>query len=171
MKIIGLDLATVSGFCYGDPDCGEKPIIGHWDLRSEHKDLIPGNLAYQLRQLFKKHGPPDFMAIEKTMNPFGQPSAKTIQSQERLHGAALGIAGMYRVPRVLEVAPATIRVHFVGKASFGSTDKTKAAVFKQARLLGYAVATLDEADSVALYDYVVHVVLRKPLKEVRLFRP
>ena len=171
MKIIGLDLATVSGFCYGDPDCGEKPIIGHWDLRSEHKDLIPGNLAYQLRQLFKKHGPPDFMAIEKTMNPLAQRSATTIQMQERAHGAALGIAGFYRVPKVLEVAPSTIRTHFIGVPNMGSSDKTKAAVFRQAKLLGYAVTTKDEADSVALYDYIVHVVLRKPLKEVRLFRP
>lgn len=171
MKIVALDLANTSGWCYGDPDAGGKPLIGHWDLRSEHKDLIPGNLAYQLRQLFKKHGPPDFMAIEKTMNPLAQRSAQVIQAQERSHGAALGVAGMYRIPKVLEVAPSTIRTHFIGVPNMGSTDKTKAAVFKQAKLLGYAVTTLDEADSVALWDYIVHVVLRKPLKEVRMFRP
>lgn len=167
-KLLSLDLATLTGFCFGVAGSRENLIVGHWNLSALHPDLVPGNLAYELRMLFKERGPPDFMAIEKTLHPSQQRSGRTIQSQERLHGAALGVAGMYRVPQVLEVAPATARAHFIGRANMGDSKSTKAAVFKQATLLGYPVTTTDESDSVALWDFVSYVTLRAPPRELRL---
>ncbi len=168
MKLLTLDLASVSGLAYGEAGSSVKPFVDHWDIRASHIDLVPGNLAYNLRMLFKERGVPDFMAIEQALSPnvkFGKKqktNSKTIVHQQRLHGAALGVAGMYRIPKILEVPPSTIRCHFIGQASMGDSASTKAAVFARAKLLGYPVTTLDEADAVALFDYISYAVLRKP---------
>lgn len=169
MLVTALDLATKTGVAHGNSEGDAKPLITHWDLGGRHIDLIPGELCYRLRCLWRDFGIPDYLAIEQTLDPSAQKHGRTVRSQERLHGAALGAAGFYRIRKVHEIYPAPVRVHFIGMASAGGRDETKAAVFRQARMLGYDVKTTDESDAVALFDFVVHAVLRVREKELRMF--
>ncbi len=158
MIVTALDLANTTGVTHGSSEGDAKPLITHWELGGRHPDLIPGELCYRLRCLWRDHGIPDYLAIEQTLNPAGQKHERTVRSQERLHGAALD-----------QPLGCMQRVHFIGMATAGGRDETKAAVFRQARRVGYPVKTLDESDAVALWDYVVHGILRVAEKELRMF--
>ena len=174
MLVLALDLANKCGWAMGEP--GSIPKVGTLRVENrikgatfEHPEERPYKLGWLLRDLFKEHGVPNILATEATVDPAFQPSSSTVRSQERYHGAAEAIAGAWHIQQIVDVAPSTIRKHFIGKARLGSSELTKAAVFNRARLLGYPVTTLDESDAVALYDYVIHVTLRTPPREFRLF--
>lgn len=169
MNVLALDLASTTGWAYGPAERDVKPRVGTWDLRAKHEWLVPGNLAMELRKLFREHGPCDAMFIEATLPVFGQKSQKTAKSQERLHGAALGIAGIYSVPHIEEIAPSTVRKHFCGRANAGERFATKRMVMRRAKDLGYDCANDDVADAVALWDFAVFAALRVPQRDLVMF--
>ncbi len=169
MIVTFLDLAGTTGWAHGDS--AGAPTIGHWDVRSPHASLVAGNLAYKLRCLFRDFGVPEFFAIEKTLDPAAQPNRFTVRSQEELRGAALGVAGMYRIPKVLEVPPADVRRHLMGQAHAGQRDLTKAMVMRHVKMIGYPVKTEDEADAAAGWEFVVHGILRVAEKQLRMYQP
>lgn len=177
MLVLALDLATKTGWCLGEP--GQRPAIGTFNLASRRAAWTSDDrsfaLGWALRDLFKEYGVPTAAAIEATvfMGPKkdGEKTTQynTTKGLDELNGAARAICGAWHIPTVEIVPCGTWRKHFIGKASFGGRDATKLAAFERAQLLGHEVKNDNESDAVGIWDWMVHVKLRQPMKELVLF--
>jgi Holliday junction resolvasome RuvABC endonuclease subunit len=79
----------------------------------------------------------------------------TVRMTLGLHGITEAMCARYRV-KWTEVAPATVRKHFLGKANAGSRAQTKAAVVARCHLLGFLDRSCkdeDRADAISIFDW------------------
>jgi hypothetical protein len=93
----------------------------------------------------------------------GHSNADSREGQVGLGYASRAVAAI-AVVHFRSPAPATIRVHFCGKASGGDRSSTKAMVIKQAQLLGYIPRDCFEdnmADAAAIFDFASSYFGRK----------
>lgn len=169
---LALDLAACSGYCVGV--AGEMPRVGTWRLRKrgQTSEDAARNLGCLLRDMFVLDLP-DIIFAEDFMSLAAQLSAESGEMALRLHGALDAVAGAYGIP-VRRTAAATIRVHFIGKATAHPARKqgepprtarqkaqmredTKRLVWKRAVQLGYvergAVEQFDISDAIAVWDH------------------
>jgi hypothetical protein len=164
MNVLALDLATTTGWAYGPaggrPESGSvllrKPSRRRKDTKIEAEPYGVGafNLLAFLRDKFA-FWQPDRIVIENFLHPTAQPGGGAVILSLMLHGAAEAFARSYGIePRL--VAPATWRLHFIGKANAGDRDATKAAVIRRAQMLGYVPRDCyddNRADACGIWDY------------------
>ena len=172
MRALALDLASCTGYCIGM--AGDTPRVGTWRLRKrgQTSEDAARSLGCLLRDLFVLDLPGIIFA-EDFMSLAAQLSADSGEMALRLHGALDAVAGAYGIP-VRRTSAATIRVHFIGKATVHPPRKrgepqrtarqkaqmredTKRAVWRRAVQLGYlergVAENFDVSDSIAVWDH------------------
>lgn len=152
--ILALDVATTTGFCHGE--AGGKIYFG------SHRVCPPGASHGEIQLAFWRwtadmigavspkiiavEAPLDPRAVAKTTNP--ETFMLLIALAESVAAVAWG-RGIYNVR--YERA-SDIRRHFIGKNP--KRDEAKRLTMRQCKLLGHTVQTDDQADAIALHDYV-----------------
>jgi hypothetical protein len=156
LRILALDPAEYKlGWALGD--AGSKPVVGVLKLREskERTEEAIGRFAVWLNGMLSGV---DLLVIEHFLPSGalkGSTTADTREGQVGLAYAARAVAAIQRVPYRSPYVN-QIRAHFIGKASFGSSDETKRGVVKMAQTLGYISKdcfSTDIADACALYDF------------------
>ena len=183
MRILTLDLATTTGFAFGE--AGAVPESGSVILSKKGDDAHQPSraLGTWLRKRFFtfKDSYPTLIVAEDLMSPDAQPHQSVIISQILLHGSLNCLAANYGV-EVRRVAASTVRKHFCGKAFALPRGKgprtpkeraearaaTKAMVLRQCHLLNYFPRSVDDdnrADAVAVFDYSSAHYARMPVTQ------
>lgn len=166
MVILGLDIATTTGFAWYEPGCSLSSIkTGLIKAEGENAEEKAASLAQQLVALFKP-GRPDFVAIEQPMRNVvtfakkrqdfgGEVEEQTINPNalqlSSLAGAAVAIIAAYRIP--WETIPsATWRKHFLGMGRSPGFDRAmwKRAAVERCRVLKIGVKNADAAEAVGI---------------------
>jgi hypothetical protein len=137
MRILALDLASVTGLCIGE--AGRV-----WPARSvtvkgpQHSpEQGAARLGVFLRDKFEESwGPVDHIVAERYLDPSRQRSSREVLVAQQFVGALHAIAACYGTPVTL-VAAATVRKMCCGRANAGDRDETKRMVIEAAVTLGY----------------------------------
>jgi hypothetical protein len=155
VRITALDLAAISGLCYGELPV--KPAFLSIDLRKEPGGR--GGRGTALMRFLAKHIDtyhPEIIFIEAPMD--AHVAAKvgaTPDTMIALNGYVMlaeTVAYSRRVPtELLHVQDA--RKHFVGVRSFPDKNEGKRAVFARCKQLGWEPPNLDCSDAACLWDY------------------
>jgi hypothetical protein len=156
MRILSLDLAEYKvGWALGES--GTIPRVQTYKLRvkDERTEEAVERFAKWLQECLVCV---DLLAVEHYLPSGamkGHTTADTRDGAIMLNAAARAVASICNVP-FRSPYPATIRKHFIGRASMGDSASTKAAVIRQAQLLGYlSKDCFDDnmADAAALFDF------------------
>lgn len=142
---LGLDLATCTGFCFGAPDTGEPPTIGHVLMPKTGPDVGAFLVAYEEWLAAKVR------EVEPSLIIFEAPilaANTTIHVTRKLQGMA-GVTEMIAHRQRLEVAEITTSQ--VKKALTGSGKADKADMVRAARHYGFNPAVPDEADAFGVW--------------------
>jgi hypothetical protein len=162
LRILALDPAEYRvGWALGE--AGNKPAVGVYKLRDkdERTEEAAGRFAVWLhgKLALQPAGVDADLIVVEHFLPSGALKGRTTdatrEGQIGLAYAARGVAAILGVP-FRSPMPSTVRKHFIGCASMGDRDSTKAAVVKRAQLLGYIPKDCFEdniADAVALWDF------------------
>lgn len=182
--ILALDVATTTGWAYGC--AGGQPAFGHWRagprgvasgealaafrawLDGNCTELAPGWLVFEAPYV-PRVAPPRIRTRSghtvRTLPAAGPPI--DIYVLRRLIGLC-GLVEMIAAERGIpcrEAAPTEICRVFTGRGSWGGRAQKKAATQKMAALYGWAGATEDEADALALWVYAEAVLFPKAARE------
>lgn len=166
MLILGLDVATTTGFAWYEPGSSLASIkTGTIKAEGENAEQKAASLAQQIVAMFKA-GRPDFVAIEQPMRNVksfrkvrqdlaGAVEETTINPNalqlEGLVCAAVAIIAAYRIP--WETIPAaTWRKHFLGMGRNPGFDRPawKRAAVERCRAFRIAVKNSDAAEAVGI---------------------
>ena len=182
MLIAALDIATRTGFAFGEP--GSKPRTDLWRLKqpSEHYDVVGGNIGKKIRDLcFLADTRPDLIVFESPIPPYQEqgkgerknPIRRSIESillPQRAVGGLQGVAECYGI-EVMGVHLSKVRTHFIGRASAGSPEATKAAVISRCMALGYVPRGFKDdniCDALALWDWACAIRGRHVPRELHM---
>lgn len=154
MKILALDVATVTGYAIGH--AGDIPQSGSVRLkrRDDGADVAAFNMLAFLRDRFVLDKP-DLVAIEHFLNPVAQKSADAVILQLQCFGVAVAACQAYSI-RYETPHMDAIRKHFCGQARAGKREDTKRMVLNRAKALRYIPSDCSDdnrADACALFDY------------------
>lgn len=166
MLILGLDIATTTGFAWYDPSASMSTIrTGIIQSVGDNAEEKSASIATQLVTMLKAERP-DFVAIEQPMRNVvmfkkkkqdfaGEHDETTINPNalqlSSLSGAAVAIISAYRIPW-LTIPTATWRTQFLGygrKPGFVSKDWKKAAM-ERCQSLKIPVKRHDAAEAVGV---------------------
>ncbi len=154
MRVLGLDIATCSGFAVDPPDGGDKPLTG--TFRAEHfgDELGRAFVAFEewLEGMLRLHRP-DCLAFEAPLvigGTGGSTRQTTHQTVRKLFGLATiaELVGTRGRIAVFECHIQSVRKHFVGS---GRADKRE--ILHRCRVLGWQVKDDNAADAAAIWDY------------------
>lgn len=172
--IFSLDLGVRSGFAYGEP--GGRPSSGTVALKasSDHRCIAFSNLIAFLQErwsiskpaLVVKEAPLPLQAFKSLGN-----AAFTVRVTLGLHGVVEGMCTRFGIP-FEDIADATVRRHFIGKANCGNRAATKAAVVQRCHALGYIPRDCmddNRADALATWDWAAATFGNRVAGELRLF--
>lgn len=162
MRVLALDVATVTGFAVDRPAGGDAPTTGAFRVKVVDEDLGAAFLDFEERveDLIAVHQPA-VLAFEAPL-VIGGGRGTTRPTNHNTIRLLFGLAaiaelvGTRRQLRVFEAHIGTVRRHFCGS---GRADK--ADVMARCRLLGWDVKTNDAADGAAIWDFARHT-LRRP---------
>lgn len=148
MIIAGLDTATQTGVCFGEP--GQTPEFFTRDLgKGKPHPVRFANVMRLAHELITKHGV-QAIGIEA---PIINPKRDKKSTNWLLMGLVANVQGWVELQgfdcEVFEVA--TIDKHFLGARQKGR-DVRKAAIQSRCRMLGWNPQTEDEADAGAVWD-------------------
>lgn len=140
MRILALDLASVTGICVGE--AGRV-----WPARSttiKNPTHTPeegaGRLGAYLRDKIEESWSPlDHIVAEKYLDPSRQRNSYEVRVTQQMVGALYAIAACYGIPVTL-VAPATVRSQCCGSPHGQAGEDTKAMVVRVAIEFGYLPA-------------------------------
>lgn len=141
VSILALDIATRTGFCYGK---GKNLKFGHYSIPKKYNyDGIKFyNFSIWVQRMIEQTKP-EAIAIEKpfvrgysTFYLFG------------LCAVAEAVAASFDIP-IMKVTPNTIKKSFTGNGKASKLDMLNCALD-----MGYNVTVDDEADAIALHQYV-----------------
>jgi Holliday junction resolvasome RuvABC endonuclease subunit len=172
MIILGLDIATVTGFAWYEPHAPLSSIkTGIIKAAGENAEEKAASIAVQIVELFKdpitqKLRKPDFVAIEqpmrnvktfakKTQDMAGQVEEMTVNPNalqlSSLSGAAVAIVAAYRIPWVT-IPSASWRKHFLGMGRSPGFDRAawKRAAVDRCRTFKIEVRNADAAEAVGI---------------------
>jgi Holliday junction resolvasome RuvABC endonuclease subunit len=166
MIILGLDIASVTGFAWYEPGSSLSSIkTGLIKATGENAEEKAASLAVQLVAMFKQ-GRPDFVAIETPMRNVksftkkrqdfgGEVEEQTINPNalqlSSLAGAAVAIIAAYRIQ--WECIPSqTWRKVFLGAGRMPGRDRAgwKRAAIDRCRMLRIDVKNADAAEAVGI---------------------
>lgn len=164
--ILGLDIATTTGFAWYEPGSSLSSIkTGLIKAEGDNAEEKAASLAQQIVAMFKA-GRPDFVAIEQPMRNVvsfkkkrqdfgGEVEEQTINPNalqlSSLAGAAVAIIAAYRIP--WETIPsATWRKHFLGMGRSPGFDRAawKRAAVDRCRAFKIEVKNSDAAEAVGI---------------------
>lgn len=166
MLILGLDIATVTGFAWYEPGSSLSSIkTGLIKAAGDNAEEKAASLATQMVAMFKA-GRPDFVAIEqpmrnvvsfkKTKQTLAGPVDEQTINPNALHlsslsGAAIAIIAAYRIPWEC-IASATWRKHFLGMGRSPGFDRAmwKRTAIERCRILKIDVKNADAAEAVGI---------------------
>lgn len=148
MMIAGLDIATETGICLGEP--GQKPEFFSRDLgQGKTHDLRFSNVMRLAHELIEERGV-KFIGIEAPILTRKDNKAKV----ELLHGLIANVRGWAHLRgidcRTFEVA--TLDKNFLGAAQRAGRDVRKLAIWRQCQARGWTPKTQDEADAGSVWD-------------------
>lgn len=166
MLILGMDIATTTGFAWYDPSAPMSTIrTGIITATGENAEEKASSIGLQLVAMLKAERP-DFVAIEQPMRNVvtfkkkkhdmaGDKEEQTINPNalqlSSLSGAAVAIISAYRIPW-LTIPSSTWRSQFLGygrKPGFASKDWKKAAM-ERCQMLKIPVKKHDAAEAVGI---------------------
>jgi crossover junction endodeoxyribonuclease RuvC len=170
--IFALDLATQFGFCVGA--MGGKLVSG--SIRCAPKGsgsgAVFGGYMKSLTDLIKVHQP-RVVAYEAPFAPSvmrGHTSFNTTRVLLGLPAITEAVCDRMGIWSVYEAKVQDVRQHFIGQSRLQRED-AKRAVIARCKMLGLEPKDDNEADAIALHDYVASIrnprlaALRTPLFE------
>ena len=148
MKVAGLDMATMTGVCLGEP--GQTPEFRMVDLGKDYDhDTRFENALLLAQQLIAKDGV-TFIAIEAPIKKKHDVTGTNILLMG-MQACVRGWAHIKGIPcEPVEIA--TLDKHFLGQRIHGSAER-KEANKRRCWQLGWNPATSDEADAGAVWDW------------------
>jgi Holliday junction resolvasome RuvABC endonuclease subunit len=154
MRVLGVDIATNSGFAVDLISGGEKPLTG--TFRAEHfgDELGRAFVVFErwLEDMIRVHRP-EVLAFEAPL-VFGGRDGSTRHTTHQTIRKLFGLASIaelvgYRAElQVFECHIQSVRKHFVGS---GRADKRE--VLHRCRVLGWPVADDNAADAAAVWSF------------------
>lgn len=194
MKILALDPATHTGWCWGETD--SAPKSGWVDLRPNKGDpasLVPYRLMGFLRDV-GSYGLPDLIVYEEpiaigALTKFDRPQNEETAKMPYYLESAIFIWCIAKNVEFRAVHQATYRAHFLGKGRKTdpslSKDKKrlelKKLMLERAKLLGYigkdrfptradaSDGLYDQADACGLWDYAAATWGKRIERELHMF--
>lgn len=157
-QIFAIDLGQHAGFAAGSP--GDVPRSGTVILKrkTDPARTAYGNLIAFLDERWRTERPSLVVVVPPpTLEAHRRfrSNDEAAQMQYGMHAIALGMVDRFGLA-VAEIHEGKVRKHFVGRASFGDRDATKAAVVARCHVLRLMPADCldnDRADAIALHDY------------------
>ncbi|WP_406646908.1 hypothetical protein QEZ52_00410 [Aliisedimentitalea scapharcae] len=148
MIVAGLDVATTTGVCLGEP--GQTPQFLSRDLgQGKPHELRFSNAMRLAHELISDHGVEAIGIEEPIINP-KRDSKEKLRLLFGLVSSIQGWAALKGVPCVtFEVG--TIDKHFVGAKLIGR-DNRKRAIMGRCQMLGWNPQSFDESDAGAVFD-------------------
>jgi hypothetical protein len=154
-RVTALDLATVSGVCFGTP--GTVPTFQTWDLsRVKGRGARGVEFMRKLLNHIEVYRP-ELVGIEQPMRP--QIMVRLNSSQD-VQMFLVGIVVLAEtvcasrgIPTTL-IDPQQARQHFVGQARFPEAKQGKAAVMKMCKVLRWSPENDNESDAGCLWDHL-----------------
>lgn len=177
MRILTLDLATRCGFAFGEsgdaPRVVKSGVVTLKDRDEERSAAYANLIAWLDKQLRERR--PDLLLKEAPLNlqafrNLGN-AAFTVRMTLGLHGIVEGVCKRFAI-RCEEVADATIRKHFLGRANFGTRTATKAAVVQRCHALGYMPRDCvddNRGDACATWDWAAATYGKRAPGALHLF--
>jgi hypothetical protein len=176
MMVWALDLATRTGYAYGEP--GRMPTSGALILKKpkEPRAVALGNLLWWLNDKWSERKP-DLVVTEAplTLQAFLllHSSQDNVRMHHSMHGVVEAMCARFGITgdKKIETYPATYRKHFLGRANFGSREATKWEMVVRARLLGLMPQDSDDedrADALGLHDWACATHGRKSVSTANL---
>jgi hypothetical protein len=172
MLILALDLATTTGWAYGNS--GQRPRYGKWRLRPPSAPPEEGaaQLGKHLRDFLDKETfCPELIVYEAPLNPQAQFATDENGGGRRMNfhstsqpwmlvGSVVTTAGFYDV-RTIASRANTVRKVFCGRGNFGSREASKKAVLDQCHRMGFMhphEKNNDMADAISIWYWaqIVH---------------
>ena len=167
--VLALDLATTTGWAYGNPEDGLSPTI----LESTSR-VAPPPYSYGSKIIGRSAWPDGriFDAAETYLNdlitihnpsvlvyeaPFVGKSEKLAVPFRLLNLAGLAEKLGYQreIARVFSANVSTVRKHFIGHGRLPGGE-AKDAVIARCKAIGWDPKTEDAADALAVLDYAIH---------------
>lgn len=147
MRIAGLDLATQTGVCIGEP--GSKPVFFARDLGKGRDHVERWGAALRLaHELIKDHGV-EAIGIEASIQAKHHAKAQN----DLLGGLIACVRGWAQLKNIPTATfhPATVDKRFLGYSPKTSKER-KAAIWKQCEVFGWTPDTQDERDAGAVWE-------------------
>lgn len=157
--ILALDLATTTGWAEGP--VGGRPIFGSIRLApagASQEEIFAGAIKWIGGRLMAFR--PDILVFEESelfRLRSGKATKATIEVLFGLPAVIGGVAHRMGVPVIRKAMTCDVRKHFIDHARMKRID-AKAAVIAECRRRGWGVKNDDEADALALWDFMSAVV-------------
>jgi crossover junction endodeoxyribonuclease RuvC len=149
--VLALDLATVTGWAAGKP--GTVPTFGH--VRFMRPGMSRAAGYRELRgwlDMTMHQGKVDLIVFESPAVPSIMAGKTNIDTIKLLIGLAENLEEWsYNHIELREASVSQVRSHFIGQNMKAAIAKPM--TMQRCRTLGWNVATTDEADACALWDY------------------
>lgn len=158
MIILALDLASVTGWCVGEP--GGPPLHGWLRFASagaSHEAIFAAALKWT-HEMITVHAP-NLIVWEAPMPTSFNRGTSNVNTTTLLYGlpAVVGaVAYQARVPRILKASTKDVRLHFIGQNPKGHIGKK--LVMRQCRVMGWEVDDDNEADALALWSFMCSLI-------------
>jgi Holliday junction resolvasome RuvABC endonuclease subunit len=159
MIVLGLDLATQTGWAVGSP--GSSPIFGSFRLPKTGNDVGEFLLAYwaELGRLVKDHQPQIVTFEAPLFMVRGNSNAMTAYKLMSLAGLTEFFCKAKGI-QVFDADQQTVKKHFTGKGNFGK-PKSAAGIADYPPYIvchnrGWMVANTDEADACSVWDFACY---------------
>lgn len=154
MRLLALDLATVTGFAVGPPGKIERSGSVRLKKPKEEPFVAGENIGMFLRDMFVLDKP-SHIVIEAPLPVGATPGGEAAILQWGVAFVVSAMAKFYCMD--FRTANATrVRQHYTGKSRWGSREEGKRRVIERARLLGHMPADCaddNRADACAVHDF------------------
>jgi hypothetical protein len=152
--VLALDLATVTGYCYGKPGAA-PPKFGH------HRWMKQGQFRPQAYRQFRlwldlwcSANKTDWIVYEAPIAPLLMGGQTNLNTIKLLVGLAEHLEEWaYQKVELRQASVAEVRSHFIGRNLKSAIAKP--LTLQRCRDRGWQVETGDEADACALWDYQI----------------
>ena len=164
-NILALDVAKTTGFCHGvaggpiyfGSNTAAPAGAGHGEIQRKFWRWLNDLIITVNPTIIAVEDTLDPRWVSKTTNP------KTFKLLIALAESVSAIASGRGVYNVQYIEASKIRKHFIGKNP--KRDEGKRLTMRQCRLLGHNVMTDDQADAIALHDYMTAMLRQADLLE------
>lgn len=166
--ILALDLATVTGWAYADPAAiaawartvieangtARQPglLSGEESFKSPSRGAMLARHYGWLCDMITVYAPR--LIVAEAPLPGGQADLNNARVAFGLAAQTESVSARHRIG-CRDAQISTVRKHFTGKGRYSSTSAAKAATIDACRLRGWAVRGNNEADALAVLDWVI----------------